>query len=136
MTRSSSKFLLCLCVAASILFVGYVLGGYAQRPRNRQAQGWLSSQATFVQLGAWDKAATTAADRLVFVVTAPNGKQYKAEKAGPASEEWAYVSFPGDFDSYPDHAFTSYTWKCLADGKQVAGGQFKYGGDRSDVSTR
>jgi hypothetical protein len=136
MPRSSSKLLLCVGIAVAILSTGYFLGGYAQKRRNLDAQGWLTSQATFVQLGAWDKAGASDARRLVFIVTAPNGKQYKAEKPGPASEEWAYVSFPGDFDSYPDYAYTSYTWKCLADGKQVASGQFKYGGDRSDVSTR
>jgi hypothetical protein len=58
----------------------------------------------------------------VFIVTAPDNKQYRREKAG-TNDEWVEVIFPIDFDA-KDVEPGEYEWKCFVNKRVVAAGHF------------
>ena len=117
------------------LATGYFIGANAQR--NRPPTGFLQSTSAFIQLGVWDKSGVSKSNKATFIVTEPSGKQYKAERS-ESLDDWVYVSFPQDFSSYPDNisVYTNYSWKCIVDGKNVAGGNFKFGNGQADDNNR
>jgi len=118
------------------LIIGYLVGANAQKNR-LPASGFLQSASTIIQLGVWDKMGVSKTNNATFIVTAPNGKQYKAEKSEPL-DDWVYASFPEDFSPYPENTsvFTTYSWKCVVDGKNIAGGIFKWGNGQADDNNR
>lgn len=119
-----------------LLGTGYLVGAMAQKNR-LPASGYLQSTASIIQLGVWDKMGEAKSNKVTFIVTAPNGKQYKAEKSEPLND-WVYASFPEDFSPYPDKTSTyiTYSWKCVVDGENVAGGNFKWGNGQADDNNR
>jgi hypothetical protein len=60
--------------------------------------------------------------KVVFVVTAPDNKQYRREKGG-TNDEWVEVVFPIDFD-VKDVEPGKYEWKCFIDKRVVASDHF------------
>ncbi len=60
--------------------------------------------------------------KAVFVVTAPDRKQYNREKDG-RDDEWAEVVFPDDF-KVQDEVPGKYQWKCIINRKVVASDHF------------
>jgi hypothetical protein len=56
--------------------------------------------------------------KAVFVLTAPDNKQYEREKDG-INDEWVEVMFPIDFN-VKDILQGKYEWKCLINKKVVA----------------
>jgi hypothetical protein len=120
-----------LILVGILCFVGGVITSvYPQR--NRPAQGFLQSTAVRVQLGVWDKFDVDKTNHVVFVVSTPNGKQYKAER-NESLDDWVYVNFPDDFRPYPTNTdiYTQYTWKCLVSGKTAASGRFMWGNSKA-----
>ena len=136
---SSRKRLLILAGVASLLVV-FVCGSYAQR-RGRQAVRNTFSyyQHAVVELGVSDKDVALGEVRAydaLFIVTGEDGKQYKAQKRATSEESAPYeasVVFPDNFDNYPSHSdvLSHYRWKCVVEGKVVAGDQFQWGGERA-----
>jgi hypothetical protein len=92
----------------------------------------MSYSQTFQQRSAVekDKVATFAVRnpngqskyKAVFVVTAPDNKQYRREKDG-TNDEWVEVVFPIDFDA-KDVKPGKYEWKCFINRKVVASDHF------------
>ena len=119
-----------ILIALVILASGPIEESNAQR--NRPAPGFLQSTAIRLQLGVWDKFDVDSSDRAVFLVTSAGGKQYRAERR-QSLDDWVYVNFPDDFAPYPSntHIYTSYTWKCIVDGKTVANGKFMWGNSKA-----
>jgi hypothetical protein len=88
----------------------------------------ISYSQTFQQRSAVekDKVATFAVRnhsgqikyKAVFVLTAPDNKQYEREKDG-TNDEWVEVVFPIDFN-VKDVVPGKYEWKCLINKKVVA----------------
>lgn len=135
MRNSAKKFSIaafCLLLVAG----GYLIGVYAQK-RRMPASGFLQSTAAKIQLGVWDKTGVAKSDKAAFIVTAPNGKTFRAEKDEPL-DDWVYATFPDDFSSYPEETdiYKTYKWKCIVDGKEVAGGVFKWGNGQADDDNR
>lgn len=122
------------CLA--LILTGYFVGVYAQRQRNRPTQSWLLSQTSYIQLGVWDKFNTSNSNKVTFVATNSQGKQYKSEKHS-SQDDWIYTTFREDFEPYLENqtVYSSYSWKCVADGKVVASGQFEYGNFQADTSS-
>ena len=125
--------------STSLHFTRYLCGRasaatYAQRP---PAPGFLQSTSVRIQLGVWDKYDVDTSNRARFVVTAPNGKQYVAERT-ESLDDWVYVHFPDDFSPSVSNSsvYTLYSWKCMVGGKSVAGGKFRWGGGRADDDNR
>lgn len=121
----------------TMLLLGHISESYAQERRNDSTSTFLQSQAAIVRLGVWDKFGKPRNYTATFVVTAPNGKQNKAQKAVAADDVWVYVDFPNEFTGdVPDYStFTTYKWKCLVGGKEVATGQFQWGGSRASTDS-
>ena len=101
------------------------------------ATGFMQSTAAIIQLGVWDKAGNAKSNNTTFIVTATDGKQYKATLSEPL-DNWVYVSFPDGFSPYPENTsvYASYSWKAVVDGKTVAGGNFKWGNGQADDNNR
>jgi hypothetical protein len=133
--KISLKKIFILSGCCALLIVGYLAGVYAQK-RKLPAAGFLQSTATSIQIGIWDKQDVAKSNDAVFTVTAPDGKQYKANKSEPL-DNWVYANFPNDFEPYVDtSAFAAYKWTATVDGKTVAGGNFKYGNGQADDNNR
>lgn len=118
-----------------LLSVAPIFGSYAQERREGSTSTFLKSESANVRLGVWDKFGEPTNYTATFVVTAPNGKQKKTQKNVVADEGWVYVDFPNDFEGgAPDYsAYAFYQWKCLVGGKEVATGQFQWGGSRAST---
>ncbi len=76
--KSRALIFACLALTVTCVFVGY-----AQRRRALPARGWLQSQSSVVQLGAWDKFGVSNSDTILFIVTGPDGREYRTERLGP-----------------------------------------------------
>jgi len=76
-----------------------------------------------VKLFIRDKLGQVGDYRALFVVTAPDRRDYSSEKNGSLTAEVA-ASFPGDFGA----AWTQgvYAWRCMIDGRTIAQGTFQY----------
>jgi hypothetical protein len=120
------------CLALFII-AGLLFATSAQRRRARPAAGWLQSQAAVVQLGVWHKSGPSGPYTALFIVTGPDGKQYKSEQRTKTGDDWVYTLFPNEFDKYPEAGgrFTTYSWECTVEGKSVGSGQFQWGGNRA-----
>lgn len=135
MKRSFIKWICAFAVCLTLAASGYLIGVEAQKNRLPNS-GFLQSTASVIKLGVWDKMGNAKSNRATFTVTAPNGKQYKSTKNEPLND-WVYANFPDEFDTYPDTtAYTTYSWKCVVDGKTVAGGNFKWGNGQADDNNR
>ena len=133
--KISVKNLFVLTACCGLLFVGYLAGARAQK-RKLPAAGFLQSTSTSIQIGIWDKQSVAKSNEAIFIVTAPDGKQYKANKSEPL-DNWVYANFPNDFAPYADTSvYATYKWSATVDGKTVAGGSFKYGNGQSDDNNR
>lgn len=119
-----------------LLVAGYLVGANAQK-RRLPSSGFLQSTAAVIQLGVWDKAGNAKSNNTTFIVTAPDGKQYKATSSEPL-DNWVYVSFPDNFSPYLETTsiYTTYSWKAVVDGKNVASGNFKWGNGQADDNNR
>ena len=127
----SLRRLALLLLAGALFSLGGVIDAiHAQR--SRPADGFLQSTAVRVRLGIWDKMDVDKTDHAVFIVSAPNGKQYKSE-LNQSLDDWAEVDFPDDFSPFPadTNVYTQYTWKCLVGGKPVANGRFMWGASKA-----
>lgn len=122
--------------AAAVLEVGFIAGTYAQRSQ-LPVHGFLQSTGAVIQLGVWDKLDVADSDKATYIVTATNGKQFKAER-NESLDDWVYVTFPEDFSPYPSDTTTiqTYRWKCVVGGETVAGGTFKWGNGQADDNNR
>jgi hypothetical protein len=133
--KVSIKKILVIIGCLAFLITGYLAGANAQK--RTPSPGFLQSSAAVIQLSIWDKFGVSKTNKATFIITAPSGKQYKAEKSEPL-DAWVYVSFPQDFTPYPDNTsvLTTYSWKCFVDGKNVADGKFKWGNGQADDNNR
>lgn len=120
-----------------IVSSGHTSGSYGQVRRNVSPSTFLKSDSAIIRLGVWDKFGAAKNYTANFVVTAPTGKQHKAQKHVVADEGWVYVDFPNDFGGgAPDYStYATYQWKCLVGGKEVATGQFQWGGSRASTGS-
>ncbi len=84
---------------------------------------WQSSESVSVKLGVRDKYGELESYEALFVVTGPDGKQYKAEKH-VSGDEWGFCYFPDDFDTYAKPG--KYSWECIVGGEVVLNGDFEY----------
>jgi len=133
--KISVQNLFVLTVCCGLLIIGYLAGASAQK-RKLPATGFLQSTSTSIQVGIWDKQGVAKSNKTIFTVTAPDGKQYQANKSEPL-DNWVYANFPNDFEPYVDtSAYAIYKWTATVDGKTVAGGNFKYGNGQSDDNNR
>ncbi len=109
--------------------------GFFAQKSSSYAAIWLQSESVSVKLGVWDKYGELKSYSALFVVTDPDGKQYKARAKGDESG-WTYVSFPDEFKdergqvigatkSYPSTVI--FSWKCIVGDKTIARGKFEYG---------
>jgi hypothetical protein len=136
MDRNLSRRRLLILACAAVLLATLSVA-YAQRTRNQSSEGWLLSQASLVKLGAWDRSGGRP-HQVTFVVTGPDGKQYRSDKYA-AGGEWVYTLFPEDFKTFygGSAVYSNYSWKCIAEGRVVVSGQFEFGACRSNAcSTR
>ena len=119
-------------VACATILLATLWVAYGQR-RDQTSEGWLISQASLVQLGAWDRSGGKA-HHVTFVVTGPDGKQYRSDKHA-ASGEWVYALFPEDFKTFygGSSGNSHYSWKCIAEGRVVVSSEFEFGSCRSNT---
>jgi hypothetical protein len=89
---------------------------YAQRNRN--------SERGVVILGIRDKWGTLGSFTASYVVTAPSKKKFRA-RTTTTGDDWAYISFPGDFDGNSPPSGT-YTVVFYANGLIVGRDKFKF----------
>jgi len=120
-------------LACTTLLLALMWVTYGQRKRDQSSAGWLQSQVSFVQLGAWDRSGGRP-HQVTFVVTSPDGKQYRSDKYAAAGE-WVYALFPDDFRTFygGSSVYSNYSWKCIAEGRVVVSGQFEFGACRSNT---
>ena len=102
----------------SIVFVAIV---YAQKSVSDIT--WQSSMSVSVQIGVRDKYGELESYKARFVVTGPDGEQYKAEK-DVSGDEWGFCYFPDDFETYAKPG--KYSWECIVGGEVVINGHFEY----------
>ena len=76
-----------------------------------------------VRLAIRDKAGQVGDYRAVFVVTAPDKRQYDSEKNGSGTAEMA-ASFPRDFGAPWMRGI--YAWSCRIGGRTIVQGSFEY----------
>ena len=100
----------------------FTVAGFYNFARGKTEVVWQQSEGVAVQLGVRDKYGALDKYKALFVVTAKNGKEYKAEKTAQ-SDKWGYVYFPDDFKVYGEPG--DYAWKCFVDGKVVTNGRFR-----------
>jgi len=137
MIRKSLRRWKTFATALALLVIGFSLGSHAQRVRGgANPHSSASLQAAVVQLGVYDKLLVLGEPRAYeaqFVVTGEGGEQYRAVKRATAEDTWVYAEFPHDFDKFPANPGTlsAFRWKCVVEGKTVAGGQFQWGGSRA-----
>lgn len=86
------------------------------------AQTWQESVSQSIQIGIRDK----FGDKLYiaeFIVTSASGKSY-VKKIRVNADEFAYVTFPNDFNQYSEKG--NYTWKVKVNGKIAINGKFTF----------
>ena len=88
MRISVKKFLVLVC-CVGFLITGYLVGVNAQK-NNLPVSGFLQSTSSIIQLGIWDKMGVSKSNNASFIVTASNGKQYRANKS-ESLNDWVYV---------------------------------------------
>ena len=76
-----------------------------------------------VKLFIRDKLGQVGDYRALFVVTAPDRRDYSSEKNGSLTTETA-ASFPGDFGAPWTQGV--YSWRCTVGGRTIAQGTFQY----------
>jgi hypothetical protein len=136
MIKRLSKHLAVFLIGFMLVLLGFGLGSYAQRRGAANQNAFASVQAAVIALGVYDKnlvLGTPRAYEAQFIVTGPDGKQYKSLKKATAEDQWIYSEFPYDFDSWPanSNVNVSYRWKCVVEGMTVASGEFQWGANRA-----
>jgi len=112
-------------------------GVFAQKSLSDEAD-WQQSAGVSIKLGVRDKYGELESYSALFVVTDPDGKEYKAMAKGDARSfisSFTYVYFPDGFEGeggitvheskwYPSPVI--FSWKCIIGDKTVAKGKFEY----------
>ena len=83
----------------------------------------VDTEEDLVKLAIRDKGGQVGAYRAVFVVTAPDKRQYSSAKDGSRTAELA-ASFPRDFGA--EWTRGVYTWNCTIGGRMIVQGSFEY----------
>jgi len=84
---------------------------------------WQQSQSVLVELGVRDKYGRLGSYNALFVVTSPDGNQYRTKRR-LSGDEFGYVYFPHDFGTYAKPG--TYSWECIVGGNAVVSGRFEY----------
>jgi hypothetical protein len=87
------------------------------------APKWQQSIMPAVELGVRDKWGALGSYTAVFVVTTPDGLEFKASRE-VKGDEWGLVYFPANFgiEAKPGH----YKWQCNVNKKTALTGSFDY----------
>jgi hypothetical protein len=122
------KRLIILCCLLA-LFVFSADSVYAQRNRKSVKNvSWQTSvndsERGVVILGIRDKWGTLGSFTALYVVTAPSKKKFRA-RTTTTQDDWAYISFPDDFDGNP-LASGTYTVVFYANGVIIGRDKFKF----------
>ena len=105
-------------MVAAALFIST---GYAQKEEDPASGMWLQSQSAIIKIGAWDKLRRVRPFDILFNVTGPDGKEYRAKRHSLSGVDWIETLFPVDFDKYPTTGgkYVKYSWKCFIENNQI-----------------
>jgi len=119
----SRLLLLGMCLAITLFCLVHLAAG---QTRSNLRSEWLQSAGAVIKLGILDKYDALSSYEAIFIVTAPNGKHYKASKS--VSRDWGFVLFPDEFQpkTYAGHG--KFLWKCVVRGNVVGRGAFLWNG--------
>ena len=121
-----------LCVLLLLLGMGFVAAPAAKAGADTvldtsvESGYWQYSVGTeenVVRLGIRDKGGHVGTYRAVFVVTAPDKREYSSAKNGSGTAEVA-ASFPSDFGA--EWTKGVYSWSCAIGGRRILQGSFEY----------
>jgi hypothetical protein len=122
-TFFSRLLLLGMCLAINLVcFEELALGESGTNLPSK----WLQSAGPVMKLGIWAKNDTLTSYEATFIVTAPNGKQYKASKH--VSIDWGEVLFPDEFQPKIYAGRGRFSWKCVVRDNVVGQGAFLFNG--------
>ncbi len=131
MNKKLMKLLPCLVLTLAL----FICSGYAQNDEGPASGMWVQSQSAIIRIGVWDKLRRERSFDALFIVTGPDGKEYRSKKHSSSGVEWVKTIFPDDFDKYPKTGseYVKYSWKCLIENSQIGEGEFYWGrGKASD----
>jgi len=84
---------------------------------------WQLSQEPVAKLEVRDKYGSLGKYTAVWIVSAPDGRQFQAKKT-VERDDFGYVYFPDDFSALSEPA--RYSWKCFVEGHEVVHGSFEF----------
>ena len=84
---------------------------------------WQFSQAPIAKLEVRDKLGSLGKYTAVWIVSAPDGKQFQTKKT-VERDDFGYVYFPDDFAAASEPG--RYSWKCFVEGHEVVHGSFEF----------
>jgi hypothetical protein len=108
----SRLLLLSICLSITLVYFVHLADG----------SEWLQSAGAVMKLGILNKNDALPSYEAIFIVTSPNGKQYKASKH--VSRDWGFVLFPDEFQPKTYAGQGEFSWKCVVRGNVVGKGAF------------